>query len=256
MSETNLLMQIRSMTALIGRTLIGALTVSFAAVLFAGLTIPARAQTSASAENLWGDAFAAFSAADLQHAPPPGGVLFVGSSSIRLWDHLETDFHDAPVIIKRGFGGSRLTDCVKFLDRLVVQYHPRQVLLYAGDNDLAEGSTPEQILDRMKAFTEGVHKWLPRTKVTFISIKPSPARRALIPRVRAANALVRQYALEYGGIDYIDVFTPMLAADGSPRRELFREDALHLNSAGYALWRAIIQPYLEERVAGSFALAH
>lgn len=197
----------------------------------------------AAGEAGWEDALATFAAADLKQRPEPGGVLFVGSSSIRLWDTLETEFADARVI-KRGFGGSRLSDCVKLLDRLVIKYRPRTVMLYAGDNDLAEGATPEEVLQRVKAFADGVHSRLPETNVTFISIKPSPARRALIGKARMANKLVHQYAEAHPRVDYIDVFTPMLAADGTPRRELFRKDALHLNDAGYALWRTVIRPFV------------
>ena len=200
-------------------------------------------QSAAADEALWEDALAAFAAADLRKTPEPGGVLFVGSSSIRLWDNLESQF-DGARVIKRGFGGSRLSDCVRLLDRLVIKYRPRTVLLYAGDNDLAEGSTPEQVLERVKAFADGVHGRLPETRVTFISIKPSPARQALLERARAANRLVQDYAVSHPGVDYIDVFTPMLAADGSPRRELYAQDALHLNDAGYALWRTVIRPFV------------
>lgn len=214
-----------------------------AAALCATGAVHALESRQAAGETGWEDALAAFAAADVKQRPEPGGVLFVGSSSIRLWDALETEFADARVI-KRGFGGSRLSDCVKLLDRLVIKYRPRTVLLYAGDNDLAEGSTPEQVLERVKAFADGVHGRLPQTNVTFISIKPSPARRALISKARAANRLVQAYAALHPRVDYIDVFTPMLAADGSPRLELFRRDALHLNEAGYALWRTIIRPFV------------
>ena len=214
-----------------------------AAALCATGAVHALENRQAASETGWEDALAAFAAADVKQRPEPGGVLFVGSSSIRLWDTLETEFADARVI-KRGFGGSRLSDCVKLLDRLVIKYRPRTVLLYAGDNDLAEGSTPEQVLERVKAFADGVHGRLPQTNVTFISIKPSPARRALISKARAANRLVQAYAALHPRVDYIDVFTPMLAADGSPRLELFRRDALHLNEAGYALWRSIIRPFV------------
>lgn len=195
-------------------------------------------------ESRWEATLAAFAAADLKKAPPPGGVLFVGSSSIRLWENLETEFQGGSVVIKRGFGGSRLTDCVKLLDRLVINYRPRVVMLYAGDNDLAEGGAPEDVLERVKQFADGVHSRLPETRVTFISIKPSPARRSLIAKARAANRLVQEYAAAHPKVDYIDVFTPMLTADGSPRRDLFRKDALHLNEAGYALWRSIIRPFV------------
>jgi lysophospholipase L1-like esterase len=195
----------------------------------------------AATPDRWEEALAAFAAADLKNAPEPGAVLFVGSSSIRLWDGLEEQFEDARVL-KRGFGGSRLADCVKHLDRLVVNYRPRLVLLYAGDNDLAEGGSPEDVLARVQAFAEGVHGRLPETRVVFISIKPSPARRALLQKARAANDLVRAYADRHPLVDYVDVFTPMLAVDGSPRAELFRKDELHLNDQGYALWRKIIRP--------------
>jgi lysophospholipase L1-like esterase len=227
------------------RRLVGAVAVCLTAICATGAAAHESAHPPvAAAESRWQDALSAFAAADRQKTPPPGGVLFIGSSSIRLWDNLETDFREAPVVIKRGFGGSRLTDCVRFLDKLVMPYRPRQVVVYAGDNDLAEGGTPQQVLERLEAFEQGVHKRLPETRVSFISIKPSPARRALIPQVRVANKLVRQYALAHPGVDYIDVFTPMLSTDGSPRSELFRQDALHLNEAGYALWRSIIRPFL------------
>lgn len=223
------------------RGFIGAAGFCAAAVCAGG--VPGHAAQTAPSEAGWEDALATFAAADLKRTPEPGGVLFVGSSSIRLWDNLESEFADAQVI-KRGFGGSRLSDCVRLLDRLVIKYRPRTVLLYAGDNDLAEGSTPEEVLQRVKAFADGVHSRLPQTRVTFISIKPSPARRTLIERARAANRLVEDYAAAHPDVDYIDVFTPMLTAEGSPRQELFAQDALHLNDRGYALWRTLIRPFV------------
>jgi lysophospholipase L1-like esterase len=224
-----------------------ALVAAFTAALFATVALaqtPPQSPLQRAAADRWEETLAAFAAADLKNAPSPGSVLFVGSSSIRLWDNLEEQFKDARVL-KRGFGGSRLTDCVKHLDRLVITYQPRLVMLYAGDNDLAEGGSPEEVLERVKAFADGVHGRLPETQVTFISIKPSPARRALIHKARAANELVRAYAETHPKVDYIDVFTPMLAADGAPRAELFRKDALHLNDQGYALWRKIISPFVQ-----------
>jgi lysophospholipase L1-like esterase len=192
----------------------------------------------------WEQTAAVFDAADREHAPPPGGVLFVGSSSIRLWNSLQKDFAALPVVINRGFGGSKLSDCVHHLDRLVFPYRPRLVLVYAGDNDLAAGRSADDILARFKAFAEGVRAKLPQTRIAFISIKPSPARAALIQEIRRANALVRDYAATLSNSDFIDVFTPMLDADGRPRAELFREDALHLNAKGYEVWRAVIAPHV------------
>ena len=192
----------------------------------------------------WEAAFAGFAADDEAHPHPPGGVLFVGSSTIRLWNDLETQFQDLPVVIKRGFGGSQLSDCVKHLSRLVLRYRPGTVLVYAGDNDLAAGTPPAEVLRRFTAFVEGVHRELPQTRIIYISIKPSPLRATLLPEIREANALIRDYADREGMVDFIDVYTPMLDASGLPRRELFRDDQLHLNAAGYALWKRVIAPEL------------
>ncbi|MEO9135360.1 MAG: SGNH/GDSL hydrolase family protein [Casimicrobiaceae bacterium] len=192
----------------------------------------------------WDAAFAAFAADDVVHPHAAGGVLFVGSSSIRLWSHLEDQFQNLPVVIKRGFGGSQLSDCVKNLSRLVLRYRPHTVLVYAGDNDLALGTAPREVLGRFTAFVDGVHGDLPDTRIVYISIKPSPSRIRLLSQVRETNALIQDYAEREREVDYIDVFTPMLDASGKPRLELFREDALHLNAQGYALWKKIITPHV------------
>jgi hypothetical protein len=209
------------------------------------------AQTSASAIPASGAApsavsfeenIAAFAAADREHAPPTGGILFVGSSSIRLWNDLEKQF--GPSIIMRGLGGSKLSDCTRYLDRLVFPYKPRLVVLYAGDNDLAEGIPPEDILINFQKFVDSVQRELPTTRIAYISIKPSPARARLIPKIRETNHLIQKYTSGNQKLDFIEVFTPMLDAEGRPRADLFRADALHLNEAGYTLWRKIIAQHV------------
>jgi lysophospholipase L1-like esterase len=224
-----------------GKLLLAAI---FAVFAFAGTACAAAMPDPPAPASRWDAAFAAFAADDEVHPHPPGGVLFVGSSSIRLWSDLESQFNDLPVVIKRGFGGSQLSDCVKHVSRLVLRYRPRTVLVYAGDNDLAAGSAPSEVLRRFTAFADGVHQALPNTEIFYISIKPSPARLALLPQIRATNALIRGYAEREGKVDYIDVFTPMLDAAGRPRTELFRGDALHLNADGYALWKRVIAPHV------------
>ncbi len=200
----------------------------------------AAAASSAEIEQRWQASFDAFAAADRARLPAAGGVLFVGSSSIRLWDGLETQFSALPVVVKRGFGGSLMSDCTAELQRLVVPYRPRLVIVYAGDNDLAEGRSPDHVLASFKAFVQGVRSKLPQTRIAYLSIKPSPLRAALLPAIRQTNALIAHYIGNGSNLDYIDVYTPMLGADGKPRAELFRADALHLNDAGYALWRRIV----------------
>jgi lysophospholipase L1-like esterase len=205
---------------------------------FAEPVAPSRAQ-----DNRWEASFAAFDAADRQRAPAPGGVVFVGSSSIRLWDGLEQAFDKVPVI-KRGFGGSRLSDCAAHVDRLVVKYRPRQVIVYAGDNDLAEGATPAEVAASFAKLVERVQAGLPETRITFVSIKPSPLRANLLDDVREANRRILAIARANPRLDYVDVFTPMLDERGVPRADLYGADSLHMNDAGYALWRELISARL------------
>ena len=184
-----------------------------------------------------------FEAADAQSTPPRGGVLFIGSSSIRFWDTLAQDFPGVPVI-NRGFGGSELRDSTWYADRIIVPYAPRQILIYAGDNDLNAGRTPQQLRADFIAFVERVRRYLPKAKIAYISNKPSPSRAQLLPVQRAANTLIAAEAKRLG-VDYIDIFTPMLDASGQPDESLFIEDRLHMNRAGYVIWQRAIAPYLE-----------
>lgn len=197
---------------------------------------PSAAQPAAVADR-WHDDFAAFAAQDAARKPQPGGVVFVGSSSIRLWDDLEQQFERLPVIVKRGFGGSRLADCTAHLERLVLAYQPRAVVLYAGENDLAEGASPQDVLRQFRTFVDGVRRAQPQVHIAYLSIKPSPSRAALLPRIREANALIAAEIASLPDVQYIDVHRLMLDGSGAPRAELFRDDRLHLNAAGYALWR-------------------
>jgi lysophospholipase L1-like esterase len=190
----------------------------------------------------------AFEAFDRVRPPPTNAVLFVGSSSIRLWRSLAEDLKGVPVI-NRGFGGSQMSDCVHFADRIVLRYRPREVLVYAGDNDLAAGKTPEQVRDDFAAFVRKVHAALPKTRITYLSIKPSPSRWNLAEQIRTANNLIAQLTSTDARLDFIDVFTPMLDNDGKPRPDLFVNDRLHLNKTGYELWAAIVRARLDERPA-------
>jgi len=184
-----------------------------------------------------------FAALDAQSPPPKGAVLFVGSSSIRMWDSLAADFPGQKVI-NRGFGGSEVRDSTWYADRIVIPYAPRLVVLYAGDNDLNAGRTPQQVRDDFVAFVTRVRRDLPHTRIAYISIKPSPSRAQLLPQIIQANALIKQAASGMKQVDFLDVFTPMLGSDGQPQPALFREDMLHMTPAGYAIWRQVIAPEL------------
>lgn len=215
------------------------------AVVATPVAVAPPATQLAAIDPRWMSSFEAFAAADLKQAPQPGGVVFVGSSSIRLWNDLETSFADQPVVIKRGFGGSQLLDCVKLVNRLVLPYKPRMVVVYAGENDLSEGATPHDVLERFTDFVRAVKAELPESRIAFVSIKPSPSRLGILASVRETNELIRAYSVTEPQLDFIDVFSAMLGPDGQPRPELFLGDRLHLNTEGYALWQRIIAQHLK-----------
>jgi lysophospholipase L1-like esterase len=148
-------------------------------------------------------------------------------------------------IVNRGFGGSRIADSVRHADLLVIRHKPRTVVMYAGDNDIAGGMTPQAVADDFKAFVGKVHAALPQTRVAFIAIKPSIQRWALVAKVREANELIRTYAGTDDRLAFIDVDGPTLGWNEQPRKDLFVEDGLHLSAKGYELWNALVRPFLE-----------
>ena len=186
-----------------------------------------------------------FEARDKTNPPPKDAVLLIGSSSIRFWTNAATQL-SPHVIINRGFGGSHVSDSVVFADRIALPYQPKVILVYAGDNDLAAGKTPAQVVADFKAFVLKVQQQLPTAKIGFIAIKPSPSREKLLPRAREANGLIQDYVKTDPRLSYIDVFTPMLDASGRPREELFIKDRLHMNPKGYEVWTGVIKPALDQ----------
>lgn len=191
----------------------------------------------------WEKDLEAFAQADRANPPAKGGILFLGSSSIRKWDTLAQDFRGWPVL-NRGFGGSHMSDVVALADRLVFPCEPRQIILYEGDNDVGAGKSAVQILEDFQAFVRVVHARLPECRISLLAIKPSPKRQPVAATLRETNTALRAFTESSPRLDFIDIHTPMLGADGQPRPELFVEDDLHLNAAGYALWTRIIRPYL------------
>lgn len=171
-------------------------------------------------------------------APAPrGAVLFYGSSSIRLWTTLAEDLAGLPVV-NRGFGGSTLAACVHEMERLIYHLEPRLVVLYAGENDLDQGSTPERVRELFEEFMRRLSQRLGPVPVVFISLKPSPARAWALGQIRRANELVREAIAAWPQVTFLDIFPQMLGPDGKARRELFSPDWLHMSPAGYELWTA------------------
>jgi lysophospholipase L1-like esterase len=221
-----------------------AIIIEVALALAALVAAAGRADDVADPFAKWEPAIQAFEQQDRAQPPTPGGVLFVGSSSIRLWD-VQASFPDLRVV-KRGFGGSEFADCAHFADRIVVPHRPRVIVLYSGDNDLARGKSPCQVYEEFLAFVERVHSALPETRIVVISIKPSPQRWSLVHRARAVNALISAACEEDPRLTLADVATPMLGADGQPRAELYVQDQLHLSATGYALWTEVVGAHVRK----------
>jgi len=221
----------------------GILPAATALLLIAGPLLAQPPQEKEKAPDRWEPAIAKFEARDKQKPPPKQAILFVGSSSIVGWN-VEKSFPGLAVI-NRGFGGSQIADSVRYADRIVVPYEPRIVVFYAGDNDIAAGKSPQQVLADYQALVKKVHAAVPKTRIVFVSIKPSLKRWALVEKMRQANALIKAAAEKDPRLVFLDVDKPMLGTDGKPRGELFQPDGLHLNAAGYKLWSDLLRPHLQ-----------
>jgi lysophospholipase L1-like esterase len=213
-------------------------------MLLIACCLPPCAPAADSKVNRFESAIRAFEKADETNPPPKNANLFIGSSSIVKWKTLAQDFPNVPVI-NRGFGGSRLTDCNLYISRIVLPYHPARIFLYAGDNDLGGGRTVDEVVADYKTFVQTVRAGQADVPIYFISIKPSPARAKVLGKAREANRQIEAWTKEGTNLHYVDVFTPMLGADGQARPELFGPDKLHMNAAGYELWKGIIAPLLK-----------
>jgi lysophospholipase L1-like esterase len=224
----------------------GALALSAIAAFWIGSRYLAGMQRA----EFWESAIEDFEEADRASPPEPGAVLFTGSSSIRLWGSLEEDM--APLrVLNRGFGGSHVDHVSHYAARIVHPYAPSAVVLYAGDNDLAEGTgkTAESVFADFQRFVARVREKVPDAPIYFVSIKPSVLRFERWPVMRDANARIRAFAEATEGVEYVDVATPMLRDSGEPRPELFAIDGLHLSEEGYALWTSVVKPALMARHA-------
>ncbi len=186
----------------------------------------------------------AFAEWDSRNAVPADPVLFVGSSSIRLWRTHES-FPDLPVI-NRGFGGSQVSDVLHFADRIVFPYKASVIVFYAGDNDLAAGKSAQRVFDDCRRFIGLVHARQPATRIVLIDIKPSRARWSLWPEAKKANDLLADFCKSDNRLSFTDLGTPLLGPDGMPAADLFLKDQLHLNDRGYAVWNKALTPVLRK----------
>ena len=196
--------------------------------------------------NAWEASIAKFEARDRVRPPAQGGIVFTGSSSFTLWSTLEADM--APLhVINRGFGGAMITDVVRYVDRIVLPYRPRGVVLFAGTNDIAgpRPATPQHIAANFRAFTAQIHAALPEALVFYVGITPTPARWKYWPIAAEANRLIQETVHADPRLRFIDLTDSLLGPDGAPDRAFYRMDGLHPSKRGYVLWASGIKPVLE-----------
>lgn len=190
------------------------------------------------------DEIAAFKKQDSIAFPPKHAILFVGSSSFRLWKDVQ-DYFPAYPVINRGFGGSSFPDVIQYADQIILPYNPKQIVIYC-ENDFANNDSlqPVDVTQRFIVLFNIIRKKYKKVSIAYISMKPSPSRTRLMPRFEATNELIKNFLATKKRTDYIDVYHAMLQADGKPMPDIFIQDKLHMNAKGYHIWQKIIEPYL------------
>lgn len=186
-----------------------------------------------------------FHVADSMHMPKENAILFAGSSSFTKWTDVQSYFPAYP-IINRGFGGSTLLDVIMHANDVIFQYHPKQIVIYCGENDLAYTDTvsAQTVANRFTTLFDMIRSVWNTIPVAFVSIKPSPSREKIQPEVVEANKLIKAFLASKKNTAFIDVYSKMLTADGKMMPEIYVEDKLHMNRKGYAIWQKEIEPYL------------
>lgn len=185
---------------------------------------------------------------DMEKEPPPEEcVLFAGSATIAMWP-TEKYFRDYTTV-RRGFGGSSISDSTFFADRLIVPAKPSTIVMYAGDNDVFGGKSPFLTALAFEEFVWKIHFELPNTQIVFVSIRPSISRWHIVDQFREANRLIQEVVARYDFAFYVDIDSITIGDDGKPRKDFFSEDDLHLSDIGYKAWSDAVRPVLAEAEA-------
>jgi len=196
---------------------------------------------------VWESNIREFEEKDINFPPPSDSILFIGSSSIKFWSTLSEDMNPLPVI-NRGFGGAKITDVIHFSPRIVLTYKPKIVVFYAGDNDMSMGKkqSAKKVLNNYKKFVHLVHSHLPKTKVYFVSIKPSSNRWEYWRNMNEANHIIEEFSNQSEKLGFIDISSSMLNAVSEPRDDILIWDGIHMNDEGYRIWTSIVKPIIEK----------
>lgn len=219
------------------------LTLNLLVMAVAAVTLTIQCASNLQAKNrpFWPEILA-FLKQDRTRGLEPCRTLFVGSSSIRSWASLESDFPKLDVI-RRGFGGAHLTHVVQHFDMLIKRHRPSEIVLYAGENDIASGRPPVEVLTALRSLLKLKTLFLGATPVYFIAIKPSNYHWDKFAKQTRANALVKQFAETRDDLVFVDV-VPLMLENGKPKR-IYSSDGLHMNRDGYVLWAEAVNGALD-----------
>ena len=185
-----------------------------------------------------------FETIDNQQLPSHGAIVCIGSSSMRGWHKTIKDALAPLTLIPRGFGGSNMNDLLHYTDRIVLPYKPRAIVVYEGDNDIAQGIAPEKITEIFRTFAGKIHDKLPECRIYFLSIKPSINRWSMWTKMMEANSLIAAECAKDNRLVFVDVASGMLDIEGKPLKNIFLEDNLHMNRDGYLIWQNVLRPIL------------
>lgn len=215
-------------------------TFSFLALLTLGLSFQALAQDPVRFQK---------EVDEIRAKYPPNRqrddlILFTGSSSVRMWKDLQSYFPDHE-IVNAGFGGSQTFELLHYVNELILDYKPKKVFIYEGDNDISSGKSSVQILLSMHELVNTIHESLPDTEILLISAKPSISRWHLAEQYRDLNKHFEEYSELFKYVEYVNVWDIMLDKDGKPRTDIFLEDKLHMNKTGYDLWAEVVKNYMD-----------
>lgn len=187
-----------------------------------------------------------FEAQDKANPPQLDGILFVGSSSIRIWDTEASFPCHKNRIIKRGFGGSQTSDVLYFFDRVVAKYKPSKIVFYCGDNDIAQKKTPEQVLQDFDTFLKRTKAMSPKTEVIYLPIKQSVSRVALWDKMQQVNKAIEKRAARNRKLHYCDTIPLLLNSKNELDPKYLQKDGLHLSKEGYQKWTELVKTYLDD----------
>ena len=242
--------QFVSVAALIGALLVAATGAVVAqaqerrpGIIGGGEVAPARPAPKPHDFDKWEKEIAAFEAADKSNPSRRGGILFIGSSTIRMWKTLDQDFPDRN-ILNRGFGGSEIADSTHFIPRIVFPYAPKQIFLRAGGNDIHNARPPEEVAMDFALFVRKVRERLPDTEIVYISFNPAPSRWGENDKLQLLNTMIRKLMRRMPHVKFVDAYDISLTPDGQARPELFIKDMLHFNAEGYKLLAARVRPFV------------